>query len=229
MPIATLGQVEWNHGEHALGVEYTKKAYALRDRASETEKFYIDSHYYDNVTGDLEQANQVYQLWAQTYPRDSIPFNNLAVSYALMGQWEKTLPVVRQAHQLAPEESIAYVGLAQPMSGLGRFDEAKATIDQALAAKLDVSNFHRILYLLAFLQNDSTAMERELSILASKGPENAASALVLAASTDAYTGRMEKARASTERARTAYEALHENEPAMQALSTLSMKRSRGGR
>jgi serine/threonine protein kinase len=225
---ATLGQVEWNQGEHALGVEYTKKAYALRDRASETEKFYIDSHYYGNVTGDLEQANQVYQLWAQTYPRDSIPFNNLAVSYALMGQWEKTLPVVRQAHQLAPDESIAYVGLGSTYVGLGRFDEAKATIDQALAAKLDVSNFHRILYLLAFLQNDSAAMERELSILASKGPENAASALVLAASTDAYTGRMEKARASTKRARTAYEALHENEPAMQALSTLSMKEAEVG-
>jgi serine/threonine protein kinase len=225
---ATLGQVEWNQGEHALGVEYTKKAYALRDRASETEKFYIDSHYYGNVTGDFEQANQVYQLWAQTYPRDSIPFNNLAVSYALMGQWEKTLPVVRQAHQLAPDESIAYVGLGSTYVGLGRFDEAKATIDQALAAKLDVSNFHRILYLLAFLQNDSAAMERELSILASKGPENAASALVLAASTDAYTGRMEKARASTERARTAYEALHENEPAMQALSTLSMKEAEVG-
>jgi predicted Zn-dependent protease len=145
-----------------------------------------------------------------------------------MGQWEKALPAVRQALQLAPGESIAYVGLGSTYIGLGRFDEAKATMDQALAAKLDVSNFHRILYWLAFLQNDSTAMERELSILTSKGPENAASALVLAASTDAYTGRMEKSRASTERARTAYESLHENEPAMQAVSTLSMREAEVG-
>jgi eukaryotic-like serine/threonine-protein kinase len=172
--IATLGQVESNQGEHALGIEYTKKAYSLRDRASETEKFYIDSHYYGNVTGDLEQADQVYQLWAQTYPRDSIPFNNLGVSYALMGQWEKALPVVRQAHQLAPDESIAFLGLSSTYLGLGRFDESKATVDQALAAKLDVSNFHRILYLLAFVQSDSSTMERELSLLASKGPESAA-------------------------------------------------------
>src|SRR6202789_1391025 len=225
---ATLGQVEWNQGEHALGIEYTEKAYALRDRASEAEKFYIDSHYYGNVTGDVDQAEQVYQLWTQTYPRDSIPFNNLAVCYVQLGQWEKALPIVRQAHQLAPEESLAFVGLGSAYVGLGRFDEAKATIDQALAAKLDVSNFHRILYWLAFLQNDSAAMDRELSILASRGPENAASALVLAAATEAYTGRMEKARASTERARTAYEALHENEPAAQALSTLAMKEAEVG-
>jgi eukaryotic-like serine/threonine-protein kinase len=225
---ATLGQVEWNQGEHALGIEYTKKAYALRDRASEAEKFYIDSHYYGNVTGDVDQAEQVYQLWTQTYPRDSIPFNNLAVCYVQLGQWEKALPVVRQAHQLAPDESIAFVGLSSTYIGLGRFDEAKATIDQALAAKLDVSNFHRILYWLAFLQNDSAAMDRELSILASKGPENAASALVLAASTEAYAGRMEKARASTEHARTAYEALHENEPIAQVQSTLAVKEAEVG-
>src|ERR1700691_2188583 len=56
---ATLGQVETNLGNRGAGIEYTKKAYSLRDRASEAENFYIDSHYYDNVAGDVEQANQV--------------------------------------------------------------------------------------------------------------------------------------------------------------------------
>ena len=225
---ATLGQVESNMGERAVGVEYTKKAYGLRDRASEAEKFYIDSHYYDNVTGDIEQANQVYQLWTQTYPRDSIPFNNLGVSYALMGQWEKALPVARQAHQLNPEESIAFVAVTGDYLGLGRFDEAKATMNQAFAAKLDVPNFHRLLYFLAFAQNDSSAMDRELSVLTSKGAEAAAFALVLAAHTDAYNGRMEKARASMARARSAFEALHANESATQTLSTLAMMEAEVG-
>ena len=225
---ATLGQVEANLGQHAAAVDYTKKAYALRDRASEAEKFYIDSHYYGNVTGDEEQAIQVYQLWTQTYPRDSIPFNNLGVSYALMGQWEKALPVARQAHQLAPDESISAVALSASYLGLGRFDESKATVNQALAAKLDVPNFHRMLYFLAFVQNDSSAMERELSILASKGPESAASSFALAAATEAYAGRMEKARGSAERARSAFEALHQNEPAAVWLAALSMAEAEVG-
>jgi eukaryotic-like serine/threonine-protein kinase len=225
---ATLGQVETNLGNRGAGIEYTKKAYSLRDRASEAEKFYIDSHYYDNVAGDVEQANQVYQLWTQTYPRDSIPFNNLGVSYALMGQWEKALPVTRQAHQLNPEESIAFVALSATYIGLGRFDEAKATIDQALAAKLDVPNLHRLLYFLAFVQNDSPVMDRELSSIASKGPESAAYSLALAAETEAYAGRMEKARGLTERARSAYEALHQNEPAAVWLAGLSMAEAETG-
>src|SRR5208282_426304 len=186
--IATLGQVETNLGDRSVGAEYTKKAYALRDRASEAEKFYIDSHYYDNVTGDTEQSIQVYQLWSQTYPRDSIPFNNLGVSYAQLGQWEKSLPAARQAHQLNPDESIAFVALAGAYVGLGRFDEAKATIDQGMAQKLDVPNFHRLLYALAFVQNNPTAMEHELSILASKGPEATAISYLLAAQTEAYGG-----------------------------------------
>ncbi len=218
---ATLGQVESNLGNRGVGIEYTKKAYSLRDRASEAEKFYIDSHYYGNVTGDDEQAIQVYLLWTQTYPRDSIPFNNLGVSYSLMGQWEKALPVARQAHQLNPEESIAFVALSGTYIGLGRFDEAKATIDQAFAAKLDVPNLHRLLYFLAFVQNDSSAMDRELAVVATKGPESAAFSFGLAATTEAYAGRMEKARGLMERARGADEALHQSDPAAVWLGVLS--------
>ncbi len=225
---ATLGQVESNLGDRGVGAEYTKKAYGLRDRASEAEKFYIDSHYYDNVTGDTEQSIQVYQLWSQTYPRDSIPFNNLGVAYGQLGQWEKSLPAARQAHQLNPDESIAFVALAGSYMGLGRFDEAKATIDQGLAQKLDVPNFHRFLYDLAFLQNNPPAMERELSLLASKGPEATAISYGLAAQTEAYGGRMEKARGLFERSRAAFEANHTTEPAAQSLALLAMSEAAVG-
>ncbi|MFZ3330895.1 MAG: protein kinase [Candidatus Acidiferrales bacterium] len=212
MAFATLGQVEANLGQAAIGAEYTKKAYALRDRASEAERFYIDSHYYENVQGDLQKGSEVYQLWTQTYPRDAIPFNNLGVSYSLMGQWEKALPFAHQANQLDPGDSISFVALAGSYFGLGRFDEAKATLNDALAKKLDVANVHRLAYMIAFAQNDPAAMDRELGLLASKGPESAALSLALASQTDAYAGHIEKARALNERASAAYQALHQTEP-----------------
>jgi eukaryotic-like serine/threonine-protein kinase len=221
MAFATLGQVEANLGQAAIGAEYTKKAYALRDRASEAERFYIDSHYYENVQGDLQKGNEVYQLWTQTYPRDAIPFNNLGVSYSLMGQWEKALPFAHQANQLDPGDSISYVALAGTYVGLGRFDEAKATINDALAKKLDVANLHRVAYALAFVQNDPSTMDRERSLLAAKGPEPAALSLVLAAETDAYSGQIEKARASSDRARAAFQALHQTEPVAHSLASFA--------
>ncbi len=200
MAIAVLGQVETNLGAVSLGSEYTKKAYDLRDRASDLEKFYIESHYYENVTGDLQQADQVYQLWAQTYPRDSIPVGNLSVSYVLLGEWEKALPVALEGHRLSPDESLNYFQIASVYVGLGRLDEAKATVNDALAKKLDVSLFHFTLYQVAFVQNDPAAMARELSALSSSSPEMAALSLNIAAGTEAYFGRLAKARALVQRA-----------------------------
>ena len=200
MAIAVLGQVETNLGAVSLGSEYTKKAYDLRDRASDLEKFYIESHYHENVSGDLQQADQVYQLWAQTYPRDSIPRGNLSVSYVLLGEWEKALPEALEGHRLSPDESLNYFQIASVYVGLGRLDEAKATVNDALAKKLDVSLFHLTLYQVAFLQNDPAAMARELSAVSNSSPEMAALALNIGAATEAYFGRLEKARALVQRA-----------------------------
>ena len=221
MAYAVLGQVESNLGEKSVASEYTKKAYDLRDRASELEKFYIESHYYENVTGDSEQAIQVYLLWAQTYPQDSIPHNNLAVSYTQLGQWQKALPEALDAHRLAPEESISYMVVGATYLGLGRFDEAKAILNDALSRKLEVPNFHRVLYLIAFAQNDQPAAAHELSILSNSAPDVAAAALALAAPSEAYFGHLAKARALSQRAIAEAESLGRKESAGYALASLA--------
>ena len=218
MAYAVLGQVETNLGERGLGTQYTKKAYELRDRASELEKFYIDTHYHDNVTGDRQQANQVYELWAQTYPRDSIPHNNLAVGYEFLGQWDKALPEAREAHRLSPDESISTFALATVYVGIGRYDEAKATINEGMAKKLDVPSFHRVLYQVAFLQSDPSAAAHELSVWSGFSPEMAADANSMAAGTEAYYGHVEKGRGLNQRAVAAFESMGKKESAANAFA-----------
>jgi tetratricopeptide (TPR) repeat protein len=71
MAYAYLGIGYLESGENRLGADNLRKAYDLRARLSEREKLYVESSYYDLVTGDLEKARQTYQLWIQTYPRDS--------------------------------------------------------------------------------------------------------------------------------------------------------------
>jgi len=228
MATAVLGQVETNLGAVSIGTEYTKKAYALRDRASELEKFYIESHYHENVTGDSQQAAQVYQLWAQTYPHDSIPRGNLSVSDVFLGQWEKALPEALEGHRLSPDESLNYFQIASVYVGLGRLDEAKATIDDALAKKLNVALFHVLLYRVAFLQGDSAAMERELSAVSKSSPEMAALALNVGASTEAYFGRLEKARALVQRAVTSQEGVGVKDRAATAMIALARTEAQVG-
>jgi serine/threonine protein kinase len=52
---AVLGVSLSNVGSAKEANVYLKRAYDLRDRASEAEKFYIEGHYYDIVTGDSEK------------------------------------------------------------------------------------------------------------------------------------------------------------------------------
>jgi eukaryotic-like serine/threonine-protein kinase len=218
MAYATLGQVEMNQGEPALSAEYTKKAYDLRDRASDVEKFYIDTHYFENVNRDEEKAQQAYELWTQTYPRDGIPINNLGVLHQMLGQWDKALEVGLAALKTGDPESIYYTQVAGSYTALGRYDEAKAIIKEANDRKLDVPWFHRVLYYVAFAQNDTAAMQHELSALSSASPDMSAFALGMDGESLAYAGRITKARETFNRSIDAYEALNKKEPAANVLA-----------
>ena len=90
MAYARLGTVYTNLGQTELAEKNREKAFELRDRASEHEKLYIMSHYYVD-SGQLEKGITALELYKQTYPRDSIPYNNLAVVYNQMGQYENAL------------------------------------------------------------------------------------------------------------------------------------------
>ena len=72
--------------------ENAQKAFDLRERTSELEKFYITDHYYSNVTGELPKAIENCELWIQTYPRDWSPRNNLAAVFSNLGDSQKALP-----------------------------------------------------------------------------------------------------------------------------------------
>ena len=69
MAHARLGTAYSIGGELVLGVRHTTRAFELRERATDDEKFFITATYHRQVTGNLEQALQAFDLWAQTYPR----------------------------------------------------------------------------------------------------------------------------------------------------------------
>ena len=65
----SLGLSYSDVGESVLSAESTTKAWQLRDRVSDRERFFIDFTYDRQVTGNLEKAYQTLELWLQTYPR----------------------------------------------------------------------------------------------------------------------------------------------------------------
>ena len=211
MSYAALGQSYLNLGEGRLATENTRKAYELREQVSEREQYYIETHYYDIVTGDLERARQVYQLWAQTYPRDFIRPRSMGLDYVQLGQFDKALVEELNSLRLKPDGR-PYANLAGLYLDLGRLREARATADEALAKKLDSSDLHVFLYELAFLQNDAAGMAQELTWAAGK-PGFEDCLLELEADTAAYSGRLGKAQEFSRRAMNSAKRAGEQETA----------------
>jgi serine/threonine protein kinase len=190
---AFLGLIYGGLGETTLAVESTRKAYELRNRVSEREKFLIESSYYLLVTGDLEKARRAYQLWTQTYPRDGRAHGIGGNVYLALGQYDKYLEENRKALLDPNLSSIMYPTLVGSYLNLNRFEEGRAAAKEALAKNLDSPFLRFALYALAFLQNDVAGMTQQVAWGAGKrGVEDGM--LGTEADTAAYSGRLGKAR-----------------------------------
>jgi serine/threonine protein kinase/tetratricopeptide (TPR) repeat protein len=199
MAYAVLGTAYSGAAEPALAAENLKKAFDLSDRVSEKEKLYITTHYYDFALGNIEKAIQEYQLWTQTYPRDTVPINNLTNDYLQLGQYDKALPVALQGLEMDPASGLGYSGPATAYLALNRFDEAQAIVERAHAHSADSPNLHVVLYSLSFLRNDAAGMTRELAWSSGKpGIEDVF--LFSESDTAAYAGQLQSAREVINRA-----------------------------
>ncbi len=189
---ARLGQAYANTGQETLAIENTRQAFERRERASEPEKLYITTHYYDIVTGELDKSIEAYQLWTRTYPRDSIPTNNLAVFYGDTGKLNECLEEAQQTMRLAPEAALSYQVLSRAFMGLNRFAETKSIKQRQIDLKLDGTGDHRTLYALAFLEGNSAEMQRQADW--AKGKPDEFIVLDGMAEAAAFSGRLQKAR-----------------------------------
>jgi serine/threonine protein kinase/tetratricopeptide (TPR) repeat protein len=159
MAYGTLGVCYNNLGAQTLGAASMRKAFDLRDRASEREKLYISAHYYE-YSGEIEKAIDTYEQWRQAYPHDNVPADNLSLLYDGIGQPDKSLANALQAKQMDSQDVFAYQNIAGAYLALGRYDEAKAIDEQAVAQKTDSFSTKIVDYQMAFIRGDQSAMQR---------------------------------------------------------------------
>jgi len=187
-----LGSDYNSMGETGRASEYLTKAFQLKDHASEREKLIITANYYWLVIGELDKAAQAYQEWIASYPQDSAAHLDLGDAYTAQGQYEKAADATRESLRLAPDRGASYGNLANSLLALQRFDEARQTIQQAQERKLENLGLRNALYALAFLRGDASSMAEQQQWFADKPEENFG--LSLASDTEAYAGRLGKAR-----------------------------------
>lgn len=156
-----LGVSDFYTAQRDRAAESFTKAFELRERVSEREKFTISANYYQHVVGDLDKTLETLELWKQTYPRDWQPHTDLALVYNGVGQHEKALEEAKEAIRLTQNAS-PYSQLAQAFARLNRFEEAKATFEEVLARGHDSITVRYSIYRIAFIQGDRVRMQQQV-------------------------------------------------------------------
>ena len=193
MAHAMLGRAYGDLWEPVLSAESLTKAFNLRNRASERERYFIEGNYHTQVTGDLEQAHTTGVLWAQTYPRDPHPVGMLSYVDQELGQYQESVEAATQTIQRAPELFFGYNNLAWAYVQLNHPEKAEETLRTATARKTYYAEYSIVRYSAAFLRGDQQAMAREASGAVGKPAEEDWMS-ALEAATLGYSGRLPEAR-----------------------------------
>ena len=199
MPYVSMSVHYSNFSEPGRAAENARKAYELREKVSERERFRIEAYYYSAATGQLDKASQAYELWRQTYPRDVAPYVNLGFISSTLGNWEKAGEEALEAMRLDPNNGSNYANLGSFYAALNRLDEAQAVYKRADERKLEREYLLQCRYQLAFLKGDTTQMAQlAASAMGKPGTEDVL--LASQADTEAWYGKFQNARDLTRRA-----------------------------
>jgi len=218
-----LGLVENDIGETNLSVAAYRKAFELRDRTSEAEKYAVSATYYKGVTGNIDKAVETCRLWEQAYPRAFHPHDLQAGAILpVIGQYEKAVDEAEIGIRLNPEFPVAYAQLMLAQIELNRLDDAKATFERASERKLVDPFYEFARYQIAFLQNDTKAMA-QLTEQTSGMPGVEDGMLSMAADTAAYSGHLKDARDIIRRAMDSAARAGEKDPPAMYFATSGLR------
>jgi len=206
MAYARLGAIYNNLGQTELSEQNRQKAFELRDRASEREKLYIMSHYYSD-SGQLDKGITAYELYRQTYPRDSTPYTNLANIYNQLGQFDNALENAKHALEIDPDMTAAYFQVATAYGGLNRTEEERTTLNALLQRKGTNQGFRVVLANLDWAEGKDADMEKELQG-ASAAPDGGLTVLRFRSGLAANRGQLRQAREFARQAEDALDRLH---------------------
>src|SRR5260221_2119392 len=158
---AALSAAHSNWAELGLAATAAKKAYELRTRLTEPNRFRTYDIYYANETAEQYMRFATDLEWVRTYPHDVVAHNNLATCLRLLGQPIRSLAESREAARLLPT-TWTYGNLAFANILAGRLDDAKATLDKIDAREFDAVGLRVNRFLVAFLQQDEPTMQEQL-------------------------------------------------------------------
>jgi len=187
---ARLGTVYANLGQADEAKKMSAKAYELRDKVSEVERYYIEARYYTTVQTDVQKAIDVYKVWLATYPNDYTALTNSALLHKQQGDRAEAIRKLELATKVAPDQPLAFTNLGQTYFEAGEYADARKAYESAILLQ-DSTGARVGLYQIAILIGDSALAEQQISAVAGRRDEVDMVAIRMFAAT--YRGRMKEA------------------------------------
>ena len=189
---ARLGTVYANLGQNDESKKMTTRAYELRDRVSEVERYYIEARYYSTVENDLAKALDVYKVWLGTYPNDYTALTNSALLNKQQGDRDEAIRKLELATKVAPDQPLGFTNLGQTLFEAGRYDEARRAYESAILLQ-DSTGARVGLYQTAVLMGDLALADQQASAVQGRRDEVEMVGIRMFAAT--HRGRMREAAA----------------------------------
>jgi eukaryotic-like serine/threonine-protein kinase len=187
---ARLGTVYANLGQADEAKKMTARAYELRDKVSEVERYYIEARYYTTAQTDLQKALDVYKVWLATFPNDYTALTNSALLHKQQGDRAEAIRKLELATKVAPDQPLAFTNLGQTYFEAGQYAEARKAYESAILLQ-DSTGARVGLYQIAIMMGDTAFAEQQASAVAGRRDEVDMVAIRMFAAT--YRGRMNEA------------------------------------
>jgi tetratricopeptide (TPR) repeat protein len=118
--------------QRARQVEAFTRAFELRDRLTDHERYITEGTYYTYATGELDRAVTAYENAIAIDPLGPA-LNNLGIVYQQLGDHERALEMFKRDIAGDPNTGNPYVNALFALSSLGRPEEMRALFDDMYA------------------------------------------------------------------------------------------------
>ena len=166
MAHALLSAVYVNTGRFADAPAHARRAFELRERVTERERFFIAWRYYLDATQAWDAALALATSWTTTYPREAFAFNSVGLASAAFGDHERAVGAFREAIRLDPDFVPPYGNLAGSLVALNRFDEARSAVAEAARRGIETTGVRRVGFLLPLIDGQPANVNESVPVAA---------------------------------------------------------------
>jgi DNA-binding winged helix-turn-helix (wHTH) protein/tetratricopeptide (TPR) repeat protein len=158
-----LSQYYGNNQQPVLSAAAARKAFEMREQVPEFERLQIDQVYYRFGTGEWDKAIEAAEMTKKLFPRDYLSHGMAAELNYSSGRYEKAIDEATAG--IEKGAIVVYSTYANSLRALGRYDEARAAVQQGLEEGYDGFWMRNLLVQLAFIDRDDAAFEAQLRII----------------------------------------------------------------